>query len=90
MKYRKKAIVLDMDGTLEHGMFKKTASLDESDLIMILRPYLDNLIIKLQEAKRKGIDIILCTTAHNSWVERFLKLKSEFRNLFDKIYFWLE
>ena len=32
----KKAIVLDMDETLEHGMFKKQYSFNEEDLIMVL------------------------------------------------------
>ena len=86
MEKYKKVIVLDMDETLEHGMFKKKYSFNEEDLIMVLRPNLDKLINKLKEVKRQGIDIILCTTARESWVERFLNLKPEFRDLFDKKY----
>lgn len=86
MEKYKKAIILDMDETLEHGMFKKKYSFNEEDLIMVLRPNLDKLINKLKEVKRQGIDIILCTTARKSWVERFLNLKPEFRDLFDKKY----
>ena len=86
MKKYKKVVVLDMDETLEHGMFKKQYSFNEDDLIMVLRPNLDKLIDKLKEAKKQGIDIILCTTARDSWVERFLNLKPEFRDLFDKKY----
>lgn len=82
----KKVIVLDMDETLEHGMFKKQYSFNEEDLIMVLRPNLDKLINKLKEVKKQGIDIILCTTARDSWVERFLNLKPEFRDVFDKKY----
>ena len=44
------------------------------------------LIDKLKEAQKQGIDIILCTTARDSWVERFLNLKPEFRCVFDKKY----
>lgn len=52
---------------------------------MILRPHLDELITKLKEAKKQGIDIVLCTTAKNEWVERFLTLKPEFRTLFNRM-----
>ena len=50
---------------------------------MILRPNLNILINKLQEVKKQGIDIILFTTARNEWVERFFKLKPEFKLLFN-------
>lgn len=53
---------------------------------MFLRPGIDEVVTKLQQAKEKGIDIILCTTGNNNWVERFLTLKPEFRELFTKIY----
>ncbi len=53
---------------------------------MVLRPNLDILLKKLYEAKKQDIDIILCTTARNVWVDRFFKLIPEFKNVFDKIY----
>ena len=76
----KRAIVLDMDETLEHGEYGfscKTA--------MILRPNLDKLITKLREAKEQGVDVILCTTAGTTWVERFLNLKPELREIFNRV-----
>ncbi len=80
MEELKRAIILDMDETLERGMFNGS-----SDQIMTLRPNLDKLIEKLNEAKTNGIDIILCTTARQPWVERLLELKPQFRDVFDKI-----
>lgn len=77
----KKAIVLDMDNTLECGV---KHGID--DYTMFLRPDIDTVISKLKEAKEKGIDIILCSTAVDSWIEQFLTLKPEFRELFTKIY----
>lgn len=53
MENKKRAIVLDMDQTLECGILKMPNSLEKDCLMMILRPNLDKLIIKLQEAKRK-------------------------------------
>lgn len=81
MENRKKAIILDMDETLETGIHS-----DNDELKMILRPQLDELIIKLKEAKLQNIDIVLCTTAKKQWVNKFFELKSEFKNLFDKLY----
>ena len=81
IKENKKVIVLDMDETLESGIKGV-----DNELIMILRPNLDILINKLQEAKEQGIDIILCTTARKTWVARFFELKPEFKTLFDKIF----
>lgn len=80
MKNNKKAIVLDMDETLESGTYL------DNEAIMTLRSHIDELIIKLKEAKKHGIDIILCTTARNQWVERFLALKPELRSVFDKLF----
>ena len=81
MKKIKKAIVLDLDETLVHGVK------DENNVIkMILRPNLDGLIKKLIKAKKNGIDVILCTTARNEWVNRFLSLKPAFKDIFDKLY----
>lgn len=77
----RKAIILDMDETLETGSYKAN-----DEFFMKLRPNLDDLIVKLQEAKTKGIDIILCTTARQQWVDVFLALKPEFTTIFDKIY----
>ncbi len=77
----KKAIILDMDETLEHGIRDRNR-----ELMMVLRPNIDELVTKLQEAKKQGIDIILCTTANELWVKRFLDLKPEFRDLFDKVF----
>ena len=69
----KKAIILDMDETLEHGIMQSRYGIGKN-LTMILRPNLDELIDKLKEVKKHGIDVILCTTARDSWVERFLYL----------------
>lgn len=80
MKKNKKVIILDLDKTLINGV-KGTYN----ETIMILRPNLDKLIFKLKEAKNKGIDIILCTTAQKQWVNRFFSLKPEFKTLFDKL-----
>lgn len=79
----KKAIVLDMDNTLECGVRN---DLGDDEYTMFLRPDIDAVILKLKEAKEKGIDIILCTTAIDEWVEHFLALKPDFRELFTKIY----
>lgn len=80
MENLKRAIILDLDETLERGIFDGPA-----EPIMTLRPNLDRLIEKLNEAKVAGIDIILCTTARQPWVEKFLELKPEFREVFNKI-----
>ena len=85
MENKKRAIVLDMDETLEHGIFKRVIT-SERGSMMVARPGLDELIKKLQEAKKQGIDVILCTTAKGPWVERFLTLKPELRDVFDKVY----
>lgn len=53
---------------------------------MVLRPHLDELLEKLKEAKRQGIDIILCTSATNQWVARFFRLKPDFFTVFNKLY----
>lgn len=86
MDSKKRAIVLDMDETLEHGTFKGDYDVTAKGSMMTLRPGLDKLIEKLKVAKNQGIDIVLCTTANDTWVERFLTLKPEFRELFDKTY----
>lgn len=79
----KRAIVLDMDETLEHGISQSRYDIG-NETIMILRPNLDVLITKLREAKEQNVDIILCTTARDIWVNRFLTLKPEFKEVFDK------
>ena len=84
MDTKKRAIILDMDETLEHGIFK-SEYVDKNGSMMVLRPNLDELISKLQEAKNQGVDIVLCTTAKNKWVERLLTLKPELRTLFNRI-----
>lgn len=81
----RKAIILDMDETLEHGIFQGIYDVGDK-YTMILRPNLDLLISKLKEVKKQGVDIILFTTAREEWVQRFFKLKPQFKNLFDKIY----
>ncbi len=86
MENIKRAIILDMDETLEHGTFKSNIVYGENGSMMTLRPGLDELIEKLKKARSQGIDIALCTTAHNSWVERFLTLRPEFKEIFDKLY----
>lgn len=96
MEKKKRAIILDMDETLEHGIHKREYGFIENDAMMVLRPGLDELIAKLQEAKSQGIDIILCTTAYVPWVERFLNLKPEFKRLFntrltgDTLMYWMD
>lgn len=85
MDNKKRAIILDMDETLEHGIFRSNYVMNSDGASMVLRPHLDKLIRKLQDAKSHGIDIVLCTTAKNPWVERFLALKPELRELFDKM-----
>lgn len=70
-----------MDETLETGV-----SSANGEIKMILRPNLGELIIKLKEVKKQGIDIILCTTAKQQWVNKFLELEPEFNKIFDKIY----
>ena len=79
----KKAIVLDMDNTLECGVRNNSP---ERNYTMFLRPGIDEVVEKLKQAKERKIDIILCTTGNNNWVGRFLSLKPEFRELFTKIY----
>ena len=79
----KRAIVLDLDETLEHGISQSIYGIG-NETIMILRPNLDVLITKLKEAKEQDVDIILCTTARDTWVNRFLTLKPEFKAIFDK------
>ncbi len=80
----RRAIILDMDGTLEKGKFKfKTIN---SEQMMVLRPHLDELLQKLKEVKKQGVDIILCTSATNQWVSRFFKLKPEAFAIFNKLY----
>ena len=81
MKENKKVIILDMDNTLINGINKT-----DNETIIILRPNLDKLIIKLREAKKKGIDVVLCTTAKELWVHKFFSLKPEFKFLFDKLF----
>lgn len=79
----KKAIVLDMDNTLECGVRNNSP---ERNYTMFLRPGIDEVVEKLKQAKERKIDIILCTTGNNNWVGRFLSLKPEFREIFTKIY----
>ena len=85
MKKTKKAIILDLDETLEHGIYQSKYDVG-NQMTMVLRPNLDILLKKLYEVKKQDIDIILCTTARNNWVDRFFNLAPEFKNVFDKIY----
>ena len=81
----KKAIILDMDETLEHGnlFFDK----DITYYIMTLRPNLKALVEKLKEIKENKLsDIILCTDASNDWVNVFFKKCPDIKDVFDKIY----
>lgn len=75
-----RAIVLDLDETLIHSYCNDKLQL------MILRPNIDKLIDKLQEVKKQNIDIILCTTSRNAWVNKFFELKPVFKTIFDKVY----
>ena len=85
MEKTKKVIILDLDETLEHGIYQSRYDVG-NQMTMVLRPNLDILLKKLYEVKKQDIDIILCTTARNNWVDRFFKLAPEFKNVFDKIY----
>ena len=85
MDNHKRAIILDLDETLEHGIPRGMLIPGENGLLMVLRPGLDELIDKLKQAKEQGIDIVLCTTAKQLWIDRFFDLKPEFRTLFDKM-----
>ena len=85
MEKTKKVIILDLDETLEHGIYQSRYDVG-NQMTMVLRPNLDILLKKLYEVKKQDIDIILCTTARNNWIDRFFKLAPEFKNVFDKIY----
>lgn len=80
MNHFKRVIVLDLDETLIHGYDNNKVQL------MILRPNIDKLMDKLQKLKEQNIDIILCTTSRNNWVNRFFELKPRFKTVFDKVY----
>ena len=85
MEKIKKVIILDLDETLEHGIYQSRYDVG-NQMTMVLRPNLNILLNKLYEVKKQNIDIILCTTAKNIWVDRFFKLIPEFKDVFDKIY----
>lgn len=85
MEKTKKVIILDLDETLEHGIYQSRYDVG-NQMTMVLRPNLDILLKKLYEVKKQDIDIILCTTARNDWIDRFFKLAPQFKNVFDKIY----
>lgn len=85
MEKTKKVIILDLDETLEHGIYQSRYDVG-NQMTMVLRPNLDILLKKIYEVKKQDIDIILCTTAKNDWIDRFFKLAPEFKNVFDKIY----
>lgn len=85
MEKTEKVIILDLDETLEHGICQSRYDVG-NQMTMVLRPNLDILLKKLYEVKKQDIDIILCTTARNDWIDRFFKLAPEFKNVFDKIY----
>ena len=85
MEKTKKVIILDLDETLEHGIYQSRYDVG-NQMTMVLRPNLDILLKKLYEVKKQDIDIILCTIARNDWIDRFFKLAPEFKNVFDKIY----
>lgn len=85
MEKIKKVIILDLDKTLEHGIYQSRYDVG-NQMTMVLRPNLNILLNKLYEVKKQNIDIILCTTAKNIWVDRFFKLIPKFKNVFDKIY----
>ena len=70
MEKGKKVIILDLDETLEHGIYQSRYDVG-NQMTMILRPNLDMLLNKLYEVKKQDIDIILCTTARNIWIDRF-------------------
>ena len=76
MEKNKKVIILDLDETLEHGIYQSRYDVG-NQMTMVLRPNLDILLKKLYEVKKLNINIILCTTARNNWVDRFFKLAPE-------------
>ena len=62
MNNNSKAIILDMDETLEHGILLSKYGISKN-LTMILRPNLDKLIYKLKEAKQYVL-ILYCVQLH--------------------------
>ena len=80
MSEKRKVIILDMDNTLEAGDYG-----DDYKMMMTVRPHIKELIEKLKDAKKQNIDVLLCTTAKQPWVDRFLKLEPEFVDIFDRM-----
>lgn len=86
MNTKRKAIVLDMDETLEHGVDHFEYDHYDYGLTMVLRPHLDKLIKRLKDAKSQGTDIFLFTWGNDAWVRCLLKLKPELKELFSDIF----
>lgn len=80
MKNLKKAIILDKDETL-----LTTESVENGGSSVTLRPGIDDLIEKLFEAKKHGVEIVLCTDAAKHGVERLFLLKPELKKVFDRV-----
>lgn len=80
MENLRKAIIFDKDETLMTTEFGKNGG----DSVT-LRPDIDDLIEKLLEAKKHGVEIVLCTDASEIGVERFFLLKPEFEKVFDRV-----
>ena len=53
MEKTKKVIILDLDETLEHGIYQSRYDVG-NQMTMVLRPNLDILLKKLYEVKKTG------------------------------------
>lgn len=78
----KRAIILDLDGTLENQILSKE---DKKEYIILVRPNLAELAEKLKETKAQKVDIILCTTATKNVIKKFFEAKPELESVFDRI-----
>lgn len=79
----RKVIVFDLDETLR----SIETSINDKNLKVVLRPKLTDLLKKLEEVKKDGVDSVIYTSASKNSVERYFldKLPAEYRNVFKKI-----
>ena len=59
MEKTKKVIILDLDETLEHGIYQSRYDVG-NQMTMVLRPNLDILLKKLYEVKAVNFNICCC------------------------------
>lgn len=78
-----KAIVLDLDETLR----SLDVSSNGTDINVVLRPKLTDLLEKLEEVKKKGVDSIIYTSATSKSVNDYFldKIPEKYRDVFTKI-----